>query len=86
MEYLSSLQQRNKWKTPQENAYEGQLVLIKDENQPPSQWKMGIIVKVHPGKDGYVRAATVRTAHGEYDRTITKLVPLYNDNNNAQAE
>ena len=76
-EYLSELQQRYKWKDDKEDAYVGQLVLIKDDNAPPTKWKRGLIEKVSLGDDGKVRAATVRTAHGEAKRPVVKLVPLY---------
>ena len=76
-EYLSELQQRNKWKVPQENINPGQLVVIKEDNLPPGKWKLAVVTRVHPGKDGHVRVATVRTAQGELQRPIVKLVPLF---------
>ena len=78
-EYLSTLQQRNKWRTTQGDACEGQLVVVKDDNQPPNKWKLGVIATVHPGKDERVRVVTVRTAQGEFQRPIVKLIPLYVD-------
>ena len=76
-EYLSGLQQRNKWQEPQENAYKGQLVIIKEDNQPPQRWKTGVVAAVYPCDDDNIRVVTVRTAEGEYDRAIVKLIPLY---------
>ena len=75
-EYLSTLQTRGKWTTEQENAKEGDVVLIKGENLPPTHWRMGIIEKIYPGRDGKIRMATVRTKNGNMDRPIIKLVPL----------
>jgi hypothetical protein len=37
-EYISLLQQRSKWKSPQANVELGQLVLIKEDNLPPLRW------------------------------------------------
>ena len=83
-EYLSGLQQRNKWPEPQENAYKGQLVIIKEDNQPPSRWKTGLVTAVHPGEDDKIRVVKVRTATGDYERSIVKLIPLYNNNDQAE--
>lgn len=76
-EYLSRFQQRTKWKNskgPPVNV--GQLVVIQDDNAPPLQWKMGRITSVHPGEDGVVRVATVKTQCGEVRRAITRLCVL----------
>ena len=45
----------------------------------PTKWKTGVITQVYPGKDGHVRISTVKTASGELQRPIVKLVPLYVD-------
>ena len=78
-EYLCTLHQRYKWKTDQEDAKPGQLVIIKEDNQPPGKWKLAIITQVHPGPDNKVRVATVRTATGEMQRPVAKLIPIYSD-------
>lgn len=44
---------------------------------PPSRWKLGRVTKVHPGSDGVIRVATVRTANGaEMKRPTVKLCVL----------
>lgn len=73
-EYLST--QRNKWKRESENLKVGDMVLLMEENLPPTSWKLARIKEVHPGADGYVRVATVKTASGEMKRAITKLCLL----------
>ena len=78
-EYLSSLQVRAKWTTTQENAKPGDIILIKEENLPPTKWRTRIIERVYPNKDRKIRMATVRTAKGNYDRPIVKQVPLIVD-------
>ena len=45
-EYLSNLQQRNKWQTGQTNIDINDVVIIKEENTPPTLWPMGRITKV----------------------------------------
>lgn len=58
-EYLSQFQHRQKWKEAQSNVQVGQIVLIKEDNMPPSQWCMGRITKTFPGKDQLVRSVEV---------------------------
>ena len=60
-EYLSTLQQRFKWSTRHQNLQVADLVLIRDENQPPTKWAMGRVIAVHPGADQLVRVVTLRT-------------------------
>ena len=80
-EYLTRLQQRPKWWKYVKNITEGELVLIRDDNQPPLKWKLGRVMKVHPGQDHKVRAVTLKTADGEIVRPIVKvsLLPFNND-------
>lgn len=76
-EYLNNLQQRTKaMASSQPNLLVGQLCLIKDDNLPPLTWITGRVVKVHPGPDGLVRVATLRTKNGELKRCISKLCLL----------
>jgi hypothetical protein len=42
------------------NLQPGRLVLLKEENQPPMQCKMGVVEQVFPGKDSTVQVVTVR--------------------------
>jgi hypothetical protein len=75
-EYLSNLQQRFKWAEKRENLAVGDLVTIKDDNLPPTKWKLGRIININPGNDDCVRNVTVKTAEGELKRTIAKLCPI----------
>lgn len=75
-EYISELQTRSKWKTVQGNICKDALVLIKDDNLPPTSWKLGRILEVHPGTDNTVRVASVKTAQGVCKRPVRKLCPL----------
>lgn len=85
-EYLCQLQARTKRWQPAVQVDVGKLVVIKDENQPPTKWKMGRITDVHPGKDGIVRVVTLKTATGILTRPVEKLciLPLPNDDNTAK--
>ncbi|XP_033212150.1 uncharacterized protein LOC117169753 [Belonocnema kinseyi] len=75
-EYISELQRRTKWQEPFPELNKNTLVLLKDDNLPPSAWKLGRITEVHPGKDGIARIASVKTSKGIVRRSFTKLCPL----------
>lgn len=74
--YLSNLQTRLKWNKQSRNLQIGDLVLLKDDNQPPLQWPTGKVIEITKGKDGIVRVAKVKTIKGEYLRPVVKLAPL----------
>jgi len=78
-EYITQLQQRHKWKTNHSNLSIGDLVLIHDNDLPPFKWRLGRISAVHPGTDGVVRVASVKTATGVIKRAVVKLAPLPKD-------
>ncbi|XP_075210165.1 uncharacterized protein LOC142317485 [Lycorma delicatula] len=75
-DYLSQLQQRSKWKSESPSLKPGNLVLMKEDNIPALQWKLGIVENVHPGPDNLVRVVTVRNSLGVFKRPVTKLCPL----------
>ncbi|GFY08355.1 integrase catalytic domain-containing protein [Trichonephila clavipes] len=54
-EYLTLLQSRSKWRIVQKNLDIGDLVLIKHDNSPPLQWKLGKVTETFPGKNSKVR-------------------------------
>lgn len=75
-EYLS-LSERKKWKKKKkQNLKVGDVALVAEPNQPQGVWPLGRIISTYPGKDGMVRAVTVRTQCGEYKRSIMKLCLL----------
>lgn len=76
LEYLSTLQSRQKWNTNLNPAKIGMVVVIINENVPVLQWPLAIIEKLFPGKDGIIRVAEVRTKNGSYTRPVVKLCPL----------
>ena len=54
----------------------GSLVLIREEGKPRLKWPLGKVVKVHKGKDGLVRAVSLKTEKGELVRAVKKLHKL----------
>ncbi|XP_070855415.1 uncharacterized protein [Drosophila suzukii] len=77
-EYLTSLQQRQKWSNKERNIAVDNVVLVKDSNLPPAAWILARVVEAHPGPDGLVRAVKIKTSTGEMTRPITKLAVLPN--------
>lgn len=75
-EYFSRLQQRPKWASETNNFENGQLILLKEDNLPPSQWKLGRVIQTHPGDDGLTRVVTIRTATSILKRPIVKICVL----------
>ncbi|XP_055912003.1 uncharacterized protein LOC129946017 [Eupeodes corollae] len=75
-EYLARLQQRPKWLKTEAQPQIGDLVLLKDERLPPSQWALARIISLVPGKDGLIRVVNIKTQSGEFKRPITKICLL----------
>ncbi|XP_058827589.1 uncharacterized protein LOC131687515 [Topomyia yanbarensis] len=77
-EYLQQLQSRAaKGCNPPVSIEPGKIVVIKEDNLPPTQWPLGKIVAVHPGADGIVRVVTLKTASAEnVVRPVAKLALL----------
>ena len=75
-EYLTSLREHHK--TSGNNIQlvkKGDVVLIHDD-APRATWKMAVIEDLIIGRDGLMRAATIRTNNGTTNRAITRLYPL----------
>ncbi|XP_043461792.1 uncharacterized protein LOC122506254 [Leptopilina heterotoma] len=75
-EYLSHLQQRSKWLFETNAVKIGDVVLIKEDNLPPTRWSLGKILQLHPGKDGLSRVATIKTQNSILKRSFSKLAVL----------
>lgn len=77
--YLHTLQQRNKWLEASVNVDIdiGKMVIIKDNNCPPLEWRIGRIAKLYPGPDGHFRVADVKLPDGQcLKRPLVKLCVL----------
>ena len=51
LDYLSSLQNKTKWKITINNFKIGDVAIIKEDNVPPSVWPLGKVIATHAGKD-----------------------------------
>ena len=76
-EYLTTLQQRQKWLRIKNNLQKEDIVLLVDDNQPRGTWSIARVMDTFPDKRGLVREVTVRTPEGGVrKRPITKLCLL----------
>lgn len=76
-EYLHTLQQRYKWQVAVPSPAVGDIVIIKDEEMPPTKWLLGRIKQLHPGADNLVRVVTVQCkGNHELKRPLYKIIPL----------
>ncbi|XP_032682074.1 uncharacterized protein LOC116849241 [Odontomachus brunneus] len=75
-EYLSQLQARRKWASPEDPPRVGELVVIIDARFPPSKWALGRILELFAGPNGQTRVARVRTQESVLTRPLVKLVRL----------
>ncbi|XP_070066881.1 uncharacterized protein [Drosophila virilis] len=75
-EYLTLLQQRSKWRTPQPGLSINDVVLVKDENLPPLNWPLARVLELISGSDGVSRVAVLQTATGVIRRAVRKLCLL----------
>ena len=62
LEYLQSLQRRDKWRAPQRPTTVGDVVLVMGESTPSAQWPLARIAATHPGTDGYPRVVDLKVA------------------------
>ena len=81
-EYLTSLNRYNQWRHQSKNLETGDIVLLKEDGIVPTQWPIARITEVHPGKDGLVRVATVKTVKGIYKRPVSKIALLLSSDAN----
>ena len=75
-EVLTELQKRVKWLEPNYELSVGDLVLIIDDQQPPTKWLLGRLIECYIGKDGLIRVAKDKTATGILTRPTAKLIKL----------
>ncbi|KAH8299863.1 hypothetical protein KR044_007105, partial [Drosophila immigrans] len=67
---------RNKWQSPSRDLQVGDMVIIKKDNIPPQEWRLGLVLTTCPGTDNKVRVVNVRTCRGVFRRPVAKLVLL----------
>ena len=61
-DYITLLHNRSKWRRSRKELKEGDLVLVVDDQQPRSTWRLARVIEAVPEVDEHVRKATVKTA------------------------
>lgn len=84
-DYITTLQNRNKWHE-RFTVSPGQMVIVREDNVPTMQWKLGRIQNVIPGHDGLVRVADVRVGNKVIRRPVVKLCLLPIEDNYEQPD
>ena len=77
-EYLTSLRERQMNSSNLSISTKikiNDVVQIKSDG-PRSTWNLGRVIQVYPGEDGHIRVVKLKTANGEFIRTVAKLYPL----------
>ena len=75
-EYLINLNRFHKWRCPSRNIEVGDVVIIREDNTSPTQWPLARVIRIHKGKDGYMRVVDLKTPKGKYRRPIGNVVLL----------
>ncbi|KAJ0180229.1 hypothetical protein K1T71_003633 [Dendrolimus kikuchii] len=75
-EYLTTFLHRYKWASQSPEPNIGDLVLVKEEDLPPSRWLLGRIIAKHPGSDGITRVVSLRTKASVIKRPTSKICIL----------
>ena len=79
IEYLLTLQMWSKWNENTSEVFKGDIVIIKDDNQPRNGWLLAVVVETFRSEDGHVRKVKVRKGNGTQnylERPIHKLAVL----------
>ncbi|XP_077861672.1 uncharacterized protein LOC144342274 [Saccoglossus kowalevskii] len=82
LEYLPTLQLRQKWQDETLNLIKGDIFLVIEENTPRCQWPRTMVMEALSSKDGLVRKVCLKIGNLLYDRPITKLIMLYRPEHN----
>ncbi|XP_049336713.1 uncharacterized protein LOC125802504 [Astyanax mexicanus] len=88
-EYLATIATRQRWHSPRRNVQTGDVVMLRDDNLPRCEWRLGRVSETTPDKDGLVRRVKVQLGDkhlgkkGEHlsklsvvERPVQKLVLL----------
>lgn len=75
-EFLSNLNQRNKWCSKKPELDVGDVVIVKDYNIPPAKWLLDKVIEKHAVLDNLTRVVTLKCKKGLLKRPISKLCLL----------
>ncbi len=77
-EYMKSLrgQHRNTGSKGSTHPKVGEVVIVRDENQPRNRWKLAMVSRLITGRDNVTRGAVLKTGTGTLERAIQHLFHL----------
>lgn len=78
-EYLSTLQGRPKWCKSSPNLAIGDMVVVGAPSRPPTEWRLGRVIEVHPGSDDVIRAVSVRSLPGRHLQAPGHKISAFTD-------
>ena len=85
-EFLGRLQERQKWNKITRNFQVGDIVLLKEEQQPRNSWPMARVVGTEPDNNGVVWSIQLRMGNSKinkmFRRPISKLILLIDNPKN----
>ena len=85
-EFLGRLQERQKWNKIVRNFQVGDIVLLKEEQQPRNSWPMARVVGTEPDNNGVVWSIQLRMGNSKinkmFRRPISKLILLIDNPKN----
>jgi hypothetical protein len=67
-EYLSNLNERQRWNRPRRNVQVGYIVVISDVEVPRMEWPLAVIVEAQRDDDGLVRRVKARLSNPSLNR------------------
>jgi len=75
-EILVDNREAPKWVKDKENITIGDLVIVMDPSPMKGEWKLGVVTKVFPGRDGKVRNLKLRMKEELFQRSVFNLIPI----------
>ncbi|XP_062921035.1 uncharacterized protein LOC134355175 [Mobula hypostoma] len=67
-EYLASITLRQSWHSSRRNVRIGDIVIVKEEGIPHSEWRLGSVLDVCEDEDGLVRRATIQLGNKKLEK------------------
>ena len=71
-EFLATLQDRQKWKTPLRNFRVGDIVILKEDTQR-NDWRLAKVIKVYKDDKGYVRTVQLYLRCSDPTKLINRV-------------
>ncbi|KAL7872550.1 hypothetical protein SRHO_G00075330 [Serrasalmus rhombeus] len=75
-EYLATIATRQRWHSTRRNVQPGDIVMLRDDNLPRYEWRLGRVSETTPDKDGLVRRVRVQLGDrhlGKKGERLSKL-------------